>query len=107
MSVKEYIIKIKESSKRQEIELNERDFIETTTNPIALAIDKLKIKKGDTARMFICAENTGDDDRDKSTTIKIDRGYENENITKTESKAETGDDSKKNSKQIKIKTMQN
>ena len=74
MSVKEYIIKIKESSKRQEIELNERDFIETTTNPIALAIDKLKIKKGDTARMFICAENTGDDDRDKSTTIKIDRG---------------------------------
>ena len=107
MSVKEYIIKIKESSKRQEIELDERDFIETTTNPIALAIDKLKIKKGDTARMFICAQNTGDDDRDKSTTIKIDRGYENENITKTESKAETGDDNKKSSKQIKIKTMQN
>jgi len=107
MSVKEYIIKIKESSKRQEIELDERDFIETAASPIALAIDKLKIKKGDTARMFICAQNTRDDDRDKSTTIKIDRGYENENITKTESKAETGDDNKKNSKQIKIKTMQN
>ena len=45
IKVLEYIIKIKKEAKRQEIELDERDFIEIATNPIALAIDKLKIKK--------------------------------------------------------------
>jgi len=43
-------------------------------NPIALAIDKLKIRKGDIARMFICEQNKGDEDTDKIPTIKINKG---------------------------------
>jgi conjugal transfer pilus assembly protein TraK len=100
--VSEYIIKIKENSKKQEIELDERDFIDIAANPIALAIDKLRIKKGDTARMFICEQNKGDDDIDKSSTIKINKGYVNENI-KTEPKEVKNEDDKKASKQYKIK----
>jgi conjugal transfer pilus assembly protein TraK len=99
--VSEYIIKIKEDAKRQEIELDERDFIEIATSPIALAIDKLKIKKGDTARMFICEQMKGDDELDKNPTIKINKGYENENI-KTGKEIKVEDD-KKGSKQYKIK----
>jgi len=100
--VSEYIIKIRADAKRQEIELDERDFMEIATNPIALAIDKLKIKKGDTARMFICEQNKGDYDSDKSPTIKINKGYVNENI-KPEPKEVKNDDEKKGSKQYKIK----
>ena len=100
--VSEYIIKIKEDAKRQEIELDERDFMDITANPIALAIDKTKIRKGDTSRMFICEQNKGDYDLDKNPTIKINRGYANENI-KAEAKEMKNDDDKKGSKQYKIK----
>ena len=100
--VSEYIIKIKESSKKQEIELDERDFIDITSNPIALAIDKVRIKKGDIARMFICEQNKGDYDSDKNPTIKINKGYVNENI-KTEPKEVKNEDDKNGSKQYKIK----
>ncbi len=99
--VAEYIIKINKDAKRQEIELDERDFIEIATNPIALAIDKLKIKKGDTARMFIGEQMKGDYESDKNPTIKINKGYENENI-KTGKEIKVEDD-KKGSKQYKIK----
>ena len=98
----EYTIRIKEKSKKQEIELDERDFINITSNPIALAIDKLRIKKGDTARMFICEQNKGDYDSDKNPTIKINKGYVNENI-KTEPKEVKNEDDKNGSKQYKIK----
>ena len=100
--VSEYIIKIKENSKKQEIELDERDFIDIAANPISLAIDKLKIRKGDNARMFICEQNKGDEDADKSPTIKINKGYVNENI-KAETKEARNEDDKKASKQYKIK----
>ena len=100
--VSEYIIKIKENSKKQEIELDERDFIDIASNPIALAIDKVKIKKGDTARMFICEQNKGDDDLDKNPTIKINKGYVSENI-KTEPKEVKNEDDKNGAKQYKIK----
>jgi conjugal transfer pilus assembly protein TraK len=98
----EYIIKIRQDAKRQEIELDERDFIEIAINPIALAIDKLKIKKGDTARMFICEQNKGDDEADKNPTIKINRGFVNENI-KPDPKEASNEDNKKGAKQYKIK----
>ncbi|MGV8058822.1 MAG: type-F conjugative transfer system secretin TraK [Smithellaceae bacterium] len=100
--VSEYIIKIRADAKRQEIELDERDFMEIATNPIALAIDKLKIKKGDTARMFICEQNKGDYDSDKSPTIKINKGYINENM-KPDLKEAKKEDDKNGSKQYKIK----
>lgn len=100
--VSEYIIKIRADAKRQEIELDERDFLEIAANPIALAIDKLKIKKGDTARMFICEQNKGDYESDKSPTIKINKGYVNENI-KQEPKEVKSEEDKKGSKQYKIK----
>jgi len=98
----EYIIKIREDERRQEIELDERDFIDITQSPIALAIDKVKIRKGDTARMFICEQNKGDDDADKNPTIKINKGFVNENIKATTKEAKNEDD-KKGSKQYKIK----
>ncbi|OPY84775.1 MAG: TraK protein [Smithella sp. PtaU1.Bin162] len=98
----EYIIKIRADAKRQEIELDERDFIEIAANPIALAIDKLKIKKGDTVRMFICEQNKGDYAMDNNPTIKINRGYVNENI-KPEPKEAKKEDDKNTSKQYKIK----
>jgi len=100
--VSEYTIRIRENSKRQEIELDERDFISMSANPIALAIDKLKIRKGDIARMFICEQNKGDEDTDKSPTIKINKGYVNENI-KAETKEIKNEDDKKASKQYRIK----
>lgn len=100
--VSEYIIKIRADAKRQEIELDERDFMEIAVNPIALAIDKLKIKKGDTARMFICEQNKGDYESDKNPTIKINKGYVNEDM-KPEPKEAKKEDDKKGSKQYKIK----
>ena len=100
--VSEYAIKIRENSKRQEIELDERDFITMAANPIALAIDRLKIRKGDTARMFICEQNKGDEDADKSPTIKINKGYVNESV-KAETKETKIEDDKKTSKQYRIK----
>jgi len=100
--VSEYIIKIRADAKRQEIELDERDFMEIAVNPIALAIDKLKIKKGDTARMFICEQNKGDYESNKNPTIKINKGYVNENM-KPEPKEAKKEDDKNGSKQYKIK----
>jgi len=99
--VSEYIIKIKENSKKQEIELDERDFIDIVSNPIALAIDKIRIRKGDAARMFICEQNKGDYDSDKNPTIKINKGYvewKYKNRTKR---------SKKWRRQERLKTIQN
>jgi len=81
--------------------LDERDFMETISNPLALAIDKLKIKKGDTARMFICEQNKGDE-MNKQPTVKINRGYVNEDI-KTDPKEAKLEDDKKGSKQYKMK----
>jgi len=102
IKISEYIIRVKENSKKQEVELDERDFIDIASNPIALAIDKIRIRKGDTARMFICEQNKGDYDSDKNPTIKINKGYVNENI-KTEPKEVKNEDDKNGSKQFKIK----
>ena len=100
--VSEYLIKIREGAKRQEIELDERDFIEIAPNPIGLAIDRLKIKKGETSRMFICEQNKGDEDANQNPTLKISRGYVNENI-KSEFKEAKSDHDKKNPRQYKFK----
>jgi len=100
--VSEYLIKIREDAQRQEIELDERDFIDMAANPIALAIDKLKIKKGETARMFICEQNKGDDETNQSPTIKINRGYINDKI-QSESKEARSEDGKKSPKPYKMK----
>jgi conjugal transfer pilus assembly protein TraK len=100
--VSEYIIKVRSDAKRQEIELDERDFLEIAANPIALAIDKLKIKKGDTARLFICEQTKGDYEAEKNPTIKINKGYLNENI-KPDAREVKNDNDKKGSKQYKIK----
>lgn len=100
--VSEYLIKIREGAKRQEIELDERDFIEIAPNPIGLAIDKLKIKKGETSRMFICEQNKGDEEANQNPTIKINRGYMNENI-KSEFKEAKSEQDKKNPRQYKFK----
>ena len=52
--------------------------------------------------MFICEQNKGDDDVDKNPTIKIDRGFVNDNI-KPETKDVKAQDDKKGPKQYKIK----
>lgn len=99
--VKEYIIRMKEDSKKNAIEMDERDFIEMSKSPVAIAMNKLNIKKGETVRLFICEQNQGDSDKDVTPTIKINKGYINENMAPTQ-EVQRQDDAK-STKQYKMK----
>ena len=53
--VKEYRATLKEGVKENPIEISERDFLraELATRPVAIMIDRLKLNKGDTAKVLI------------------------------------------------------
>jgi len=60
--VKEYVAEMLQNggkSSAKEIELSEKDFLKTglTVNPIAISIDMMNLKEGDTARVFIVELN--------------------------------------------------
>ena len=62
LRVKEYIAEMLQNGGRssaKEIELSEKNFLKTelTVNPIAISIDRMNLKKGDTARVFIVELN--------------------------------------------------
>lgn len=55
LTVKEYKAEIKGESDKSAIEVSEKDFLrnELTTRPVSLMVDRLKLKKGDAARILI------------------------------------------------------
>lgn len=62
LKLKEYLSNLRGHTIR--LELNEKDFlrVELTTKPVAVAIDRLTLTKGETARILILERNTGNED---------------------------------------------
>lgn len=55
LSVKEYRASLKRETKSNSVEISERDFLraELTTRPASIMVDRLKLSKGDMARVLI------------------------------------------------------
>jgi conjugal transfer pilus assembly protein TraK len=62
LRLKEYLSNLRGDTTR--LELNEKDFlrVELTTQPVAVAIDRLTLTRGETARILILERNTGSED---------------------------------------------
>jgi conjugal transfer pilus assembly protein TraK len=62
LKLKEYLSNLTGDTTR--LELNEKNFlrVELTTQPVAVAIDRLTLTKGETARILILERNTGSED---------------------------------------------
>jgi len=62
LKLKEYLSNLTGDNAR--LELNEKDFlrVELTTQPVAVAIDRLTLTKGETARILILERKTGSED---------------------------------------------
>jgi len=62
LKLKEYLSALTGDTTR--LELNEKDFlrVELTTQPVAVAIDRLTLTKGETARILILERNSGSED---------------------------------------------
>jgi conjugal transfer pilus assembly protein TraK len=60
LQIKEYSVEMKMDSPRASVQILEKDFLRTeiTERPVAISIDRLNLKKGDSARLFI-VEQTG------------------------------------------------
>lgn len=80
LRLKEYILSVPGDSRRENIEFDERDFLKTdlTTGTIAISMDRLMIKRGESARLFICEANKGGQEASsaKEVILRIDKGRE-------------------------------
>ena len=60
LQIKEYAVEMKMDSPQASIQILEKDFLRTeiTERPVAISIDRVNLRKGDSARLFI-VEQTG------------------------------------------------
>lgn len=65
LQLKEYNVEIKNDSPHDSLQIMEKDFLRTelTERPVAIAIDKLNLKKGDSGRLFIVEQTGGFNER--------------------------------------------
>ena len=82
LEVDEYRILLRDDYAGNEIDLTERDFLPMLSDVTALALDKSRLKKGESARLFVCRQSRGMSEKEMAPTIKIDRGYVNEEMKK-------------------------
>ncbi|MDD5233850.1 MAG: type-F conjugative transfer system secretin TraK [Syntrophales bacterium] len=77
LRLKEYVLTVAGSSPREKIEFDEKDFLnaDLTAGTAAVSMDRLTIRRGESARLFIC--ETGMDVQDnisaKGTMLRIDK----------------------------------
>lgn len=65
LQVKEYNVEINKDLPHASVQIMEKDFLRTelTVKPVAISIDKMNLKKGDSARLFIVEQIGGFNER--------------------------------------------